>query len=119
MRRNFDRTQRLADLIKKALATILLEEMSDERFRLVTVTGAVVSRDLAYAKIYVTVLMDEEEKIKQVIDALNRAAKSIRYSLAHAVKLRVVPELKFVFDESTAHGFKISGLIDSVTKKDK
>lgn len=116
-KRGYDRTQRVADLLQKTLAQMLLENMADERFHLVTVTSVNVSRDLSYAKVFVSVLMDEEDKIKQTIAALNRAAKSLRYHLAHAVELRIVPELKFVYDESTAHGFRISMLIDSAVKK--
>lgn len=116
-RRGYDRTERVADLLQKSIAMILLNDSTDDRFRLVTITSVEVSRDLSYAKIFVTVLMDDEDKIKQTIDALNRSAKSIRYSLAREVKLRIMPELKFAFDESTAHGFRISMLIDSAVKK--
>jgi ribosome-binding factor A len=80
MKRGFDRTQRVADLIQKTLAQLLLEDMSDERFRLVTITGVNVSRDLSYAKIYVSVLLDDENKIKETVKALNRSAKSLSYS---------------------------------------
>src|SRR5690348_12819454 len=113
MKRGYERTQRVADLIQKALAQLLLQDMSDDRFRLVTITGVNVSKDLSYAKIYVSVLMDDKDKIKATVDALNRAAKPLRYQLAKEVLLRVVPELKFVYDEATAHGFHISTLIDS------
>lgn len=116
-RRGYDRTQRVADLIQKSLAQILLEDMTDERFGLVTITSVNVSRDLSYAKIFVSVLMDEADKIKDVVSALNRAAKSFRFHLARDVKLRIIPELKFVYDESTAYGFKLSMLIDSAVKK--
>lgn len=120
MKRGYDRTQRIGDLIQQTLAQMLLQDMSDERFRLVTVMSVVVSRDLSYAKVYVSVLMDDVENIKQTVIALNRAAKPLRYQLAKEVELRIVPELKFVYDESTAHGFKISRLIDSaMTKTDK
>lgn len=119
MKRRFDRTTRVGDLIQKALATILLQEMSDNRFGLVTITSVTVSRDLSYAKVYVSVLMDDEIKIQEVIKSLNRAAKNIRFSLAKEVKLRIIPELKFVFDDTTAHGFHISSLIDAAIKKDK
>lgn len=117
MKRGFDRTERVADLIQKTLAQMLLQDMSDERFRLVTIISVTVSRDLSYAKVYVSVLMDEEDKIKQTVQALNRAAKSLRYHLAHEVDLRIVPELKFIYDESTARGFHISNLINSAVKK--
>lgn len=119
MKRGYDRTQRVGDLIQKTLAQMLLQDMGDDRFRLVTITGVTVSRDLSYAKIYVSVLMDEEEKIKATVTALNRSAKGLRYHLAHEVDLRIVPELKFVYDESTAHGFRLSTLIDAAVKKEK
>lgn len=119
MKRGFDRTRRVNDLLQKALAQMLLEDMSDDRFRLVTITSVVVSRDLSYAKVYVSMLIDDELKIKKTVQALNGAAKGMRYHLARAVKLRIVPELKFVYDESTAHGFRISSLIDEALKKSK
>ena len=117
MRRGFDRTQRIADLIQKSLAEILLREMGDERFRFVTITSVVVTRDLSYAKIYISVLEDDEAKIKEIVSALNRSVKHIRYQLAQAIELRIVPELKFVYDESAARGFRISHLIDAAVKK--
>ncbi len=116
MKRGFDRTQRVADLIQKTLAQLLLQVAEDD-FRLVTVTGVEMSRDLSYAKVYVTVLADDEKKIKQIIKSLNQNAKALRYQLAQRVKLRIAPELKFVYDESTARGFRISTLIDSAMKK--
>ncbi|HEX4045618.1 MAG TPA: 30S ribosome-binding factor RbfA [Gammaproteobacteria bacterium] len=112
-----DRTQRIGDLIQKTLATMLLQDMSDERFRFVTVTGVVLSRDLGHAKVYVSVLNDDAKVIEQTVDALNRAAKPMRYHLAQEVKMRIVPELRFVYDESTAHGFYISNLIEKANKK--
>lgn len=117
MKRGFDRTQRIADLIQKALAKMLLHDMTDDRFRLVTVTDVSVTRDLSYAKVYVSVLLDDKDKIKETVTALNRAAKAFRYHLAREVDLRIIPELKFVYDESTARGFKLSSLIDSAVKK--
>ena len=111
MKRGFDRTQRVADVIQKALAQMLLE-MNDARFRLVTVTSVTMSRDLSYAKVYVSVLVDEPDKIKSIIDDLNQETKALRFQLAKAVKLRIVPELKFVYDESTAYGFKIRNLLN-------
>jgi len=117
MKRGFERSQRVGDLIQKTLAQMLLQDMSDDRFRLVTITSVNVTRDLSYAKVYVSILLDEEDKIKQTIAALNRAAKSLRYHLAHEVELRIAPKLNFVYDASTAHGFRISTLIDSAVKK--
>lgn len=118
-RRGYDRTERVADLIQKALAQLLLQEMSDDRLRLVTVLSVTVSKDLSYAKVYVSVLLDEPDEIQHIIKNLNRSAKSIRYQLARMVKLRIMPELKFVYDESTARGFRISSLIEDAMKNNK
>lgn len=116
-KRGGSRTHRVAELLQQSLAQMLLQDMSDDRFRLVTVTNVVMSPDLSYAKAYVSVLMDDQEKIKQTVQALNRAAKGLRYQLAKEVKLRIMPELRFEYDESTAYGFRISGLIDEAIKK--
>ncbi len=119
MKRGYERTQRVADLIQKALAPMLLEAAPDHQFSLVTITGVEMSRDLSYAKIYVSVLLDDSEEIKKMVTALNRSAKSLRYRLAQSVSLRIAPELKFVYDESTARGFRISTLINQATKNEK
>jgi ribosome-binding factor A len=117
--RGFDRAQRMADLIQKTLAQMLLEDMSDERFRMVTVMGVTLSKDFSYAKVFVSVLTDDEEKILATVKALNGAARSLRYHLAQEINIRVTPELKFVYDESTARGFRISSLIDAAINKEK
>lgn len=119
MPKAYSRLERIADLIQKTLAQILIKEASDLRFRFVTITGVTVARDLAYAKIYVSLLEEDKEKIKQTVQALNRASKYLRYTLAHEVDLRVVPELMFIYDESTMHGFKIASLIDTALTPNK
>lgn len=113
MKRGFNRSERVADLIQKTLAQMLLEDRIDERFHFVTITGVTITRDLSYAKVYVSLLIEDKDEIKQMIDALNHVSKSFRHHLAKEVALRTVPELKFIYDESIARGFKISHLIDS------
>lgn len=117
MKRGYDRTHRVADLIQRTLAPMLLQDMTEERFHLVTITDVSVSKDLSFAKVYISVLIDDEKEIKEVVHLLNQSAKSFRYQLAHSVSLRMVPELKFVYDESTARGFRISNLIANAMKK--
>lgn len=116
-RRGYDRGQRVSDLIQQALAQIVLHSVDDSRFRFVTITGVVMSKDLSYAKIYVSILQDDSEQIKQIVLSLNRHAKGLRYELAQAVKLRIAPELRFAYDESTAKGFKVSMLIEDAMKR--
>jgi ribosome-binding factor A len=116
--RGMFRPQRIADLIRQSLAHILLQEASDKRFRLVSITEVTVTRDLACAHIYVSLFEEEEAVIRQTIAALQRAAKYFRYQLAQAVNLRFVPELRFFYDDSAARGFKISSLIHHAIKEE-
>jgi ribosome-binding factor A len=117
MKKGFDRAQRVGDMICRVLATMLVEDMLDDRFKLVTVMSASVSKDLSHAKIYVSVLVDDEKQAVDIVRALNTSAKKMRYNLANSVQLRIAPELKFVYDDTTARGFHLSGLIDNAMKK--
>ena len=117
MKRKTNRQDRIADLIQQSLAESLLRRVSDERFKLVTVTGVSISKDLSYAKVFVSVLVPDEE-IKSVVKALNNAAKLLRHYLAQDIQLRIVPELKFTYDESIARGTRISSLINNALLSD-
>ena len=113
--KGFKREQRINDLIQTTLAEIIQREAKDLRFGMVTLTGVSVSHDLAYAKVFVSVL--EEDKAVETLAALNNAAKYLRYSLANAIELRVTPELKFIYDDSIVRGSRISSLINNALKK--
>ena len=115
MTKGFKRDQRINDVVQQALAEIIQKEAKDLRFGMVTITGVNVSHDLAFAKVFVSVL--EEDKADETIAALNNAAKYLRYLLANAVELRLTPELKFVYDDSIARGSRISSLINDALKK--
>lgn len=117
MPKGYSRIQRVADVIQTALAEILQREAAELDVGMVTVTGVDVSHDMSHAKVFVSVL--DETTAKEAIKALNAAAKFIRYELAHAVTLRVTPELKFVYDDSTVRGSRISSLINDALKTKK
>lgn len=114
--KGFKREQRINDLIQTTLAEIIQREAKDLRFGMVTLTGVSVTHDLAHAKVFVSVL--EEGKATETLTALNNAAKYLRYSLANAIELRVTPELKFIYDDSTVRGSRISSLINNALKKE-
>lgn len=114
MPKTFKRTQRINDLIQIELAQIIQRDAKDLRFGMITITSVEVAHDLSLAKIYVSVL--EEGKAKETLAALNNAAKYLRYELANAVELRVTPELKFIYDDSSVRGHRISSLINDSLK---
>ncbi len=114
MTKRSTRTQRINDLIQTEIAAILQREASELNIGMVTVTGVDVAPDLSYARVFVSVL--EDDRAKETITSLNNATKFIRYSLAQVVKLRITPNLKFVYDDSTLRGTRISSLIHNVLK---
>lgn len=111
MTKGFKREQRINDLIQTTLAEIIQRQAKDLRFGMITLTGVNVSHDLAYAKIFVSVL--EEDKATETLIALNKAAKYLRYELANSVELRVTPELKFIYDDSSVRGSRITSLLNN------
>lgn len=119
MKRGYDRAHRVADLLQKTLAPMLLQEMNDDRFRLVTITGVTVSRDLSFAKVHVSLLIEDEAQIKELVEILNDHAKALRYQLARQVDLRITPQLKFEYDDTAARGFHLTNLINAAMKKEQ
>ena len=115
----YSRTQRVGDQIQRELATLIQQEMKDPRIGMVTVNAVEVSRDLAHAEVYVTALgVDEAQGREQVENTLNHAAGFLRSRLARLIKLRIVPDLRFHYDESIARGARLSGLIDQAVAED-
>jgi ribosome-binding factor A len=120
MAKEFGRPQRVSQELQKEIAMILQREIKDPRLgMMVTVSGVEVSRDLAYAKVFVTFLNDkDEEAVKNGLKALKEASGYIRTLLGKAMRLRIVPELTFFYDNSLIEGMRMSNLVTSVVKKD-
>jgi len=131
------RVQRVADQIQRELATLIQLEVKDPRVGMVSITGVDVSKDLAYAKVFITVLNslgDDEAvnrstlsepgeldklEIEENLKALKKAAGFLRTMLAKRLRLRVVPKLDFHYDGSIERGQQLSALIDSAIAADK
>lgn len=110
MSNDFKRTDRVAEMLQRKLSQIIQQEIKDPRLpHFVTISGVKVSGDLSHAKVYFTVLGDEN---KQAAVILNTAASYLRTALARTIKLRTVPQLHFVYDESIEYGRRLSKLID-------
>jgi ribosome-binding factor A len=101
----------------RTIARILNEEFKDPRIGMVTVTSVEVSRDLSYAKVFVTVF--EEAKVEETLKVLNQAAGFFRAQLAKSMHLRVVPRPHFIFDESVVRGSRMASLLASIPKEEK
>lgn len=105
---------RINSIFQKEISYILATEIKDKNINFVTITAVEVTNDLSIAKIYVTVLNDENKE--ETLKSLKNASGFIRNKLFERVDLRKLPELKFVYDESLAYGSKIENLIDDLNK---
>jgi ribosome-binding factor A len=101
------RPQRVAEQIRDDLARLLREELRDPEVGFVTLTDVVLSPDLRHARVYVSVLGDEE----RVLEALARARSFLRHGLARAGRLRYTPELRFEIDRSATTGQRVDRLL--------
>ena len=120
MARVSNRVDRVADLLKKEIALLIQNEVRDPRVGMASVTGVKVSKDLAYANVYVTLLgKASAEEAEEGIAALNKAAGFMRSLLAKQVSLRTTPKLNFIFDETLARGQYMTDLIDEALARDE
>jgi ribosome-binding factor A len=106
-----NRPQRVAELIKRELATLIARELEGELVHRVTLTDADVSRDLKNARLYFTVL-GGNERAAEAQRLLNHAAGFLRHELKRRLVLRTIPELRFRYDESVERGARIEQLLD-------
>ena len=111
------RTRRIGEQIRRDLAELIRAELRDPRLTLVSTTSVEVSRDLAYARIYVTALCEPGER-SELVAELNRAAPLLRRELGRRLRTRTVPKLEFRYDEVVERGARLSALIDAVVAAD-
>ncbi len=116
MAKDYARTDRVAEQIQRELAELLRLQVKDPRVRMVTVTGVEVVRDYSHAKIFYTTLDGASDAVQH---GLERASGFLRSQLAHAMKLRITPQLHFVYDPSVERGAHLSQLIDQAIASDR
>ena len=107
------RTEQVAEEITRHLGDLLLREVRDPRIGFATVMGVDVSPDLEHARVHVSVLGSEEEE-RDCLRALARASGFLRSELGKRMRLRTVPELRFVPDRTTKEAIRLSKIMDEV-----
>lgn len=112
------RVGRVGEQIKKELSLILQSELKDPRIGFITVTGVEVTNDLSQAKVYLSVLGEDEEK-EDTLKALDQASGFVRTELGRRIRLRHTPELIFKLDTSIEYGSHIENLLRNLNDKDE
>lgn len=106
------RTERINDLLREQISDLVRTELKDPRIGgLVSITEVDVAPDLRHAKVYVSVLGTDEEKVS-TLKALGAAAHFLQRSLGRRLTIRRIPQLSFVADNSLERGARILDLLD-------
>jgi ribosome-binding factor A len=120
MAREFKRTDRVADALQRSVSQFIQQEIRDPRIGMVNVNDVNVTRDFAYAKIFVTFVGREtEEECEAALSVLNKAAGFLRTLVAKDMDLRTTPRLQFVYDKTTIRGNKLASLIERAVADDQ
>jgi ribosome-binding factor A len=109
-RRPSHRPERVAEAIRQTVAAFLTSNVRDPRVGFVTVTAVDVSGDLAHARIRVSVMGSDDEKVKS-LEGLTSAARFLRAQLSRELHLRVTPELRFELDRGLEHALRIDQVL--------
>jgi ribosome-binding factor A len=107
--RSFHRTDRINAELRRELGTLVHELVRDHALPQASVSDVEVTRDLDVATVWVTAL--QPEKSAEVVKALKEAARDLRRELAHTMRMRRVPELRFKYDDSVDKGERIEALL--------
>jgi len=112
------RVNRVGEQMKKELGDIISRKIKDPRIGFVTVTDVQVTGDLQQAKVYISVLGDEEQR-ENTLKGLAKAKGFIRTEIGQRIRLRKTPELIFEFDETMAYGNRINSLIHELQREEQ
>jgi ribosome-binding factor A len=117
--KEFSRVDRLSQQMKKEMAVILQREIKDPRLHsMITVSDVEVSRDLSHAKVFVTFLGLADDKVEDNLKILNDASGFVRSLIGKRIQARIVPHIRFVFDESLNEGIRMANLVSNARAED-
>lgn len=110
------RNERVRKALMREISDILLREVKDPHIvGIVSITDVEVSHDNSYAKVFYSVMADDDKK-QQTVEALKKVTPKIRHEIGKRIRLRHTPELNFILDESLERGLRITKLIDQISK---
>ncbi|MGB0713266.1 MAG: 30S ribosome-binding factor RbfA [Gammaproteobacteria bacterium] len=118
MPNEYSRADRLGGQLRRDLAELIRDDVRDPRVGMVSITEIRVSRDLAHARVFVTRIGDEKDR-EPAIEALNHAAGFLRRELGQRLRIRVIPQLRFQYDDVVEGGMHMEDLIAKAIKSDR
>ena len=116
MPKEYSRSSRVVEQIKRELAELIRLELKDPRVKFVTITDVEITPDYAHAKVFFTVL--QTEKRAEIETGLTRSSSFLRRELGKRIRIHTLPELHFVYEPSVEQGARMSLLIDEAVRSD-
>lgn len=113
MPREFTRNVRVASQLQRELAELLRVEVKDARLGMVTVSDVEVTRDLALAKVYVSFL-GAQQATRESLQLLASRIPLLRHELGRRMRMRAIPELRFIYDDSVERGLRMDAVLDQL-----
>jgi len=111
MPKDYSRSSRVVEQIKRELAELIRLEVKDPRVGFITITAVEITADYAHAKVFFSSLKGQEG-VEEIAEGLRRASSFLRRELGRRVRIHTTPELHFVYDNSIEEGSRLSALID-------
>ena len=118
MPREFGRNVRVASQLQRELAELLRSDFKDPRLGMITVSDVEVTRDLSVAKVFVSFLGAQQHTTASLA-ILAEKGPSLRHAVGATMRMRSIPELRFVYDDSLERGFRMDALLDELKSHPK
>lgn len=112
----YKRTQRLNILLREEIADIIMKKVKDPRLGFTTVTDVELSTDLKIAKVYISIMDENDAELS--MDILNSAKGLIRNEISKRVRIKHIPNLEFKIDKSAERGGRIDQLLRQIKEKE-
>ncbi|OGD32642.1 ribosome-binding factor A [Candidatus Atribacteria bacterium RBG_16_35_8] len=110
-----DRVKKAEIDIKREISFIINTKVNDPRIGFITVTGTGLSVDFKWLDVFVSI-MGEKDDIKRGLEGLKKCSGFIKKNLQQRLKLKNVPNIKFIYDESIETGIRISKILETLEK---
>jgi len=114
MPREFARSDRVGSQIQREMAELIRLHVKEPELGMITVSEVDLSRDLAVAKVYVTFLGNRRTP-RECLKAMAEYAPQLRRELGKRLRIRVLPELRFLFDDSIERGMRMDALLHQLS----
>ena len=111
------RQMRVNSLLKEEISSIVLRELPDPELRLTTITSVQASPDLRHARVFASVLGDDEEEYRLALNTLKRHRKEIQALIGDRLDLRYTPRLTFLADHTAEHAQRIETLLGRIAEE--